>query len=180
MDYSLYAFRTELGWMALLEGPEAVAGLTFGYASKEAAVAPLRRSFGAALPGLGQSEVVERLQAFAEGEPDDFLDVSLALDHLTPFQTRIVAHCRRIGWGSTLSYAELAAKAGSSGAARAVGSTMATNRFPLIVPCHRVIASGGRLGGYSSPEGLMMKRRLLEREGAYPLVRPPPPVTAAR
>ena len=180
MEYSLCAFRTELGWMALVERPDALAGLTFGHPTKEAAIAPLRQTFGALVPTPEQSDLVGRLQAFAEGGQDDFLDVALALDHLTPFQRRIVAQCRRIRWGSTLSYAALAAKAGSSGAARAVGSTMATNRFPLIVPCHRVIASGGRLGGYSSPEGLMMKRRLLEREGSYPLARPAKRAKAAR
>ena len=95
----------------------------------------------------------------------DFSDVPLALDHLTPFGRRVVAACRRIPWGQTRSYGELAAECGSPGAARAVGSVMAKNRYPLIVPCHRVLAAGGELGGYSAPDGLKMKRRLLAMEG---------------
>ena len=66
--------------------------------------------------------------------------------------------------GLTRTYGELAAECGSPGAARAVGSVMAKNRYPLIVPCHRVLAAGGELGGYSAPDGLKMKRRLLEME----------------
>ena len=72
--------------------------------------------------------------------------------------------CRRIPYGRTMSYAELAAKAGSPNAARAVGNCMAGNRIPLIVPCHRVVCSDGRLGSYSAPGGTRMKRRLLDLE----------------
>ncbi len=75
-----------------------------------------------------------------------------------------MAACRRIPWGQTRSYAQLAAVAGRPGAARAVGSVMAKNRVPLVVPCHRVIASSGQLGGYSAPQGLSLKRRLLAME----------------
>jgi methylated-DNA-[protein]-cysteine S-methyltransferase len=109
-------------------------------------------------------ELVDDLQRFAAGEEVEFADVRVALDHLTPFARRIVAACRRIGWGRVSSYGELAARCGSPGAARAVGSVMAKNRYPLVVPCHRVLASGGGLGGYSAPEGLQMKRRLLAME----------------
>ena len=101
-----------------------------------------------------------------QGEPVDFADVPLALDHLTPFGRRVIAACRRFLGDSTRSYGELAAECGSPGAARAVGSVMAKNRYPLIVPCHRVLAAGGELGGYSAPDGLKMKRRLLAMESA--------------
>ncbi|MEX1224432.1 MAG: MGMT family protein, partial [Pirellulales bacterium] len=74
--------------------------------------------------------------------------------------------CRRIPIGQTMSYAELAAVAGSPGAARAVGNIMAGNRVPIIVPCHRVVGSGGSLGGYSSSGGLRTKRRLLSLEAS--------------
>jgi methylated-DNA-[protein]-cysteine S-methyltransferase len=94
----------------------------------------------------------------------DFSYVPLALDHLTPFARQVVVACRRISWGLVSSYGELAARCGSPGAARAVGSVMAKNRYPLVVPCHRVLAAGGALGGYSAPDGLRMKRRLLAME----------------
>ena len=79
--------------------------------------------------------------------------------------SRVIAACRRIPWGETRSYGDLATECGSPGAARAVGSVMAKNRYPLIVPCHRVLAAGGDIGGYSAADGLVMKRRLLAAEG---------------
>jgi methylated-DNA-[protein]-cysteine S-methyltransferase len=85
----------------------------------------------------------------------------------TPFQKRVIDVCRSIPWGSTLTYGQVAALAGSPGASRAVGSVMAKNRFPLIVPCHRVIGSNG-LGGFSAPDGLKLKSRLLANEGTIP------------
>jgi methylated-DNA-[protein]-cysteine S-methyltransferase len=83
---------------------------------------------------------------------------------VTDFQRKVLDACRAIPPGETLSYAELAVIAGAPGAARAVGNVMRTNRIPLVIPCHRVVGSGGSLGGYSAPDGLAMKRKLLERE----------------
>ena len=80
------------------------------------------------------------------------------------FQRRVLNQCRRVPCGATISYARLAAKAGYPGAARAVGNCMAGNPIPLIVPCHRVVCSDGRLGAYSAPGGTAMKRRLLALE----------------
>jgi methylated-DNA-[protein]-cysteine S-methyltransferase len=108
--------------------------------------------------------IASRLARFAETFSDRFLDVPLSLQHLGPFTQRVVEACRAIPPGQTASYADLAAQAGSPKAARAVGNAMARNRFPLIVPCHRVVGAGGNLGGYSAPQGLAMKRRLLECE----------------
>jgi methylated-DNA-[protein]-cysteine S-methyltransferase len=174
-------FLTELGWMAIAWCDEFLEGNAFGHASRRSAELSLAR-----MPGLpqafcrfdaeGQAEelpawtadLIDRLGRFAEGEPVDFSSVPLALGHLTPFARKVVAACRRIPWGQTRSYGELAAECGSPGAARAVGSVMAKNRYPLIVPCHRVLAAGGEIGGYSAPDGLKMKRRLLAMESILP------------
>jgi methylated-DNA-[protein]-cysteine S-methyltransferase len=73
---------------------------------------------------------------------------------------------REVGWGETVSYGELAEMAGRPGAARAVGTAMATNPLPFVIPCHRVVAAGGRIGGYGGgPEAIALKRSLLAREG---------------
>ena len=178
-------FATELNWMAIAWSDDLLVGNAFGYASQRTAELAL-----AQIPGLPQSffriategqmgdapkwvaELIDRLQRFAAGEPVGFSEVPLALDHLTPFGRHVIAACRRIPWGQTRSYGELAAECGSSGAARAVGSVMAKNRYPLIVPCHRVLAAGGDLGGYSAPEGLKMKRRLLDMESLVVPKRP--------
>src|SRR5207248_10965245 len=93
-------------------------------------------------------------------------DVPLDLSRLSEFQNRVVRACRRIARGRVRTYGELAAACGSPGAARAVGTVMAKNRYPIIVPCHRVVGSAGSLGGFSARDGINMKRRMLEMEGA--------------
>jgi methylated-DNA-[protein]-cysteine S-methyltransferase len=151
----------------------------FGYPSRRLAELALAR-----IPGMPQSfcrvtpegqvddvpqwvsNLIAKLKLYAAGEKIDFADTPLSLDHLTTFGARVIATCRRIPWGGTSSYGELATECGSPGAARAVGSVMAKNRYPLIVPCHRVLAAGGELGGYSALDGLKMKRRLLAMENA--------------
>jgi methylated-DNA-[protein]-cysteine S-methyltransferase len=173
------AFQTALGWMAIAWKGDALCGIVFGHVSRRSAELALARNLGAlrsqgdfAIASSDQEvphwvkEVIDALRRFAEGEPVEFVDVPLALDHLTPFGRRVVAACRRIGWGNTRSYGDLAEQCQAPGAARAVGTVMAKNRYPLIVPCHRVLAAGGALGGYSAPDGLRMKRRLLEMEGS--------------
>ena len=103
------------------------------------------------------------LTAYFQGAPTDF--AALTLDPRgTPFQLRVWQELRRIPWGQTISYKELARRVGSPKASRAVGQANAVNPIPLIIPCHRVIAADGGLGGYSS--GLDRKRWLLHHEGA--------------
>jgi len=158
-------FDSQLGWMAAcwLEGR--LVRLTFGYSSPQAAVANLAVDRDPGETTRSMNSLIERLQAFAAGErSDDFLDVPIRVTDKTPFQQAVIERCRRIPPGQTLSYGELARAVGHPGAARAVGSVMATNRFPLIVPCHRVVAAGGGLGGYSAPDGIRMKQRLLALE----------------
>lgn len=165
-----YLFRTELGWMGCLWSDEALARLTFGHATKDEAADALLRDVVGAVKLDGRAALAEalaeRLRRYAAGERDDFLDVPLANPPATEFKRRVIHQCRRIPPGKTLTYAQLAQRAGSSGAARAVGNIMATNPVPLIVPCHRVVGSAGGLGGYSAPQGLAMKRRLLQLEKA--------------
>src|SRR5207249_2714132 len=97
---------------------------------------------GAAIESMDWNPpLVRRLQAYAEGAADDFLDVPLDLSALSDFQRRVVKHCRRIPLGRTRTYGELAALAGSPGAARAAGNVMSANHTPLVMPCHRVVPS---------------------------------------
>ncbi|MBP89708.1 MAG: cysteine methyltransferase [Planctomycetaceae bacterium] len=142
-----------------------VARLTFGHDSAQEAWRKLD------YPELPSSErrqeqrIIKRLQTYAAGNrDDDFQDVTLDVSHMTAFQQAVTECCRRIPIGETRSYGELAEVAGHPGAARAVGRVMATNRFPLIVPCHRVVAAGGAIGGFSAPNGIAMKQRLLRPE----------------
>src|SRR6188474_3221137 len=139
-----YLFPSELGWMALTWQDNRLHQLTIGHPSAAAAAAALRNSADTlvcdpkSLPAWVR-DLTERLQSYTAGIAEDFADIPLNLTHLSEFQTRVVRACRKIRRGRVRSYGELATAAGSPGAARAVGSVMAQNRFPIIVPCHRVI-----------------------------------------
>lgn len=160
-------FDSPLGWMATLWRGGRLSRLAFGLVGPVQAVRSVEAT-DLPLADHDRSDLIPRLQAFAGGAVDDFLDVSLDWDGVSDFQRCVLGQCRKIRWSQTVSYGQLAKRAGSPRAARAVGRVMATNRWPLIVPCHRVIASGGGLGGYSARQGLRMKRKLLAREAVFP------------
>jgi methylated-DNA-[protein]-cysteine S-methyltransferase len=116
--------------------------------------------------GIGASplnELAERLRSYFGGGRDSFADVAIELDGYTAFQRAVVETLRSVPWGEVVTYGELAALAGYPNAQRAAGSVCAHNRFPLVVPCHRVIAANG-IGRYGA-SGVEYKRRLLELEG---------------
>jgi methylated-DNA-[protein]-cysteine S-methyltransferase len=109
-------------------------------------------------------ELGARLRAHLGGELQDFAQVPLELDGVPEFHRRVYQAARQVLPGQKASYGELAARVGSPGAARAVGQAMGKNPFPIVVPCHRIVAAGGKLGGYSGYGGLALKRALLELE----------------
>jgi methylated-DNA-[protein]-cysteine S-methyltransferase len=173
----MVVFPSALGWMAGAWRGSVLLGLTFNHADPQAAQTSLMKTLSdgehnilTPMPVLDeptpqQARLVARLQAFAEGAADAFDDVPLDLHGMTAFQRGVTERCRAIPAGQVLTYGQLAAQAGSPLAARAAGQVMAKNRWPLIVPCHRVVGTGGRLGGYSAPDGLAVKQQLLQREG---------------
>jgi len=105
----------------------------------------------------------EAIKRYFDGHEVTF-DAQPALEDCPPFFARVYDACRRVGYGQVVTYGELARMAGRPGAARAVGAAMAGNPVPLIVPCHRVVAANGRLGGFSAAGGTALKRRLLGLE----------------
>lgn len=104
-----------------------------------------------------------QLQNYFDGGCLDF-QVRIDLGSESTFQREVTQACRTIPFGETLTYGQLADLAGYPGAARAVGSVMANNLIPLVIPCHRVVAAGGKLGGFSAPGGSNTKKRLLQLE----------------
>lgn len=115
-------------------------------------------------PNLQQRAILERITKYAAGEPTDLSDIPVAIGDRTLFQQAVLKACQAVPWGDTLSYAGLAKAAGRPKSARAVGNVMATNRTPLLIPCHRIVASGGKLGGFTAPGGVDTKQRLLKLE----------------
>ena len=110
----------------------------------------------------GDHPLVKRLRAYFAGGHESFSDLELELDWCTHFQRGAIEAIRSIPYGETATYGEVAALAGHPKAPRAVGSVCATNRFAVVVPCHRVVTADG-LGSYGSL-GVGYKRRLLELE----------------
>jgi methylated-DNA-[protein]-cysteine S-methyltransferase len=139
----------------------------------------LRAEWPAAVEAHGMlPELCDGVAAYFEGDPVEFRTL-VDLSRFTPFQQSVLKACARLSYGQTASYADLAASAGKPLAARAVGNTMARNTCPLIIPCHRVLRCGGGLGGFSGPEGTVLKQRMLDWEASHvadarPATRPSP------
>jgi methylated-DNA-[protein]-cysteine S-methyltransferase len=137
----------------------------------------LRRIPGAtaSAPTSEMATVVTAVKRYFAGEEVDFSGVKLDLEDQDDFFKRIYDAARRIGWGHTTTYGTLAKELGAGPeAARDVGQAMAKNPVALIIPCHRVLAAGGKIGGFSAPGGSNTKQRMLEMEGVH--VAPPKPV----
>ena len=138
----------------------------------------LLRRIPDAWPGTPPPEVTDAIAAvkrYFVGEEIDFSSIKLDLGALDSFFERIYVAARQIGWGHTTTYGALAKQLGAGPeAARDVGQAMARNPVALIIPCHRVLAAGGKIGGFSAPGGSTAKARMLELEGVQ--LAPPKPV----
>ena len=157
------------GFVGIVASPR---GLTYLSMSKSQGAAEdrVRREFPTAERDNDlMPEVRVQLGQYFAGKAVDF-DVTIDLSPLTDFQRKVLSACAKIPRGQVLSYAELARRLNRPRAARAVGNALARNPIPVVIPCHRVIASNGQLGGYSAEQGLNMKRRLLELECASPSI----------
>jgi methylated-DNA-[protein]-cysteine S-methyltransferase len=106
------------------------------------------------------------LQRYFAGEEVNFSDVAVDLSGLSDFQQKLYQLLRGVGWGQTTTYGELARALGCPDA-RDVGQAMGKNPVPIIVPCHRVLAAGSKIGGFSAPGGAVTKEKLLALEGVH-------------
>ncbi len=107
----------------------------------------------------------KQIISYFEGKFVDFnTDNTVLLDGTGKFSNKILTICQKIKYGQTTTYKELAKKAGYPDSSRAVGNVLAKNPIPLIIPCHRIIRSDGKLGGFTAPGGTNLKKRLLEHE----------------
>jgi methylated-DNA-[protein]-cysteine S-methyltransferase len=116
-------------------------------------------------PPQAIARAIADLQRYFAGERIDFSGMAVDLTGVSPFYVRVYEIARQIGWGETATYGELAARAGSPGAARGVGQALSRNPVAVIIPCHRILASGNKVGGFSAYGGTVSKERLLALEG---------------
>lgn len=170
IDYAL--FETALGWCAIAWTAAGISGVQLPGASQRQTVARLGASGPAGSPDDERVGPVVRaivgLLAGA-GDPDGVLAAAV-LDRtgVPAFNQRVYQVTQAIPAGQTLSYGEVADRIGVPGSARAVGRALGDNPYPIVVPCHRVLAADGSMHGFSAPGGLETKRRMLQIEGALP------------
>ena len=164
--YSIHTFETSFGWVALLGADSGIRRSSLPCDSPDACVSDLgAEAEGAVAAPERFAELQRRLVAYFDGQDENFDDVPLDLDGAAEFHRRAWAACRTIPRGETRTYKWLARAAGSPKAARAAGQSMAKNKAPIIVPCHRVIGTDGGLRGFGSGKTrLDLKRRLLDME----------------
>lgn len=162
----LSVFETELGWFGLVGHHGAAIRLYIGHATPVDLHKKMDKEFGeTAVDAIDWNPALrQQLEDFACGTPVEFSRFETRYFRQTQFQAAVVQAARRIPYGKTCSYGELARAAGSPGAARAVGTVMSSNLLPIIVPCHRVLAAGGKLGGFSAPRGIQLKKQMLALE----------------
>lgn len=180
-NLDLISFDTPCGWIAIVLDGLTIRRVSPGHRTESAALravgpefagTPARKSKQTRDEGDNVRDkrfadsVAARIRDYLGGERDDFRDLNVEMSYLTPLGRQVFELCRRIPRGHTQTYQELAAAVGRPGAARAIGNFMASNRTPLVVPCHRVVGSGGQLGGFTAPGGVALKRCLLAIESA--------------
>ena len=164
-------FDTAVGRCGIAWGPGGIRALQLPEATEAATRARLARRCPDAVeaePAGAVRAAVEAIVALLEGERSDLGGIVLDMAGIPAFHRRVYEIARAIPPGRTLTYGEVAARLGEPGAARAVGQALGRNPFAIVVPCHRVVATGGGLGGFSAGGGAATKRRMLAIEGAEP------------
>ena len=174
MHYTL--FETAIGTCGVVWHARGLTGVHLPDTSPARTRASVAHRFPEAVPAEPPPSVrqaIAGIVALLRGEKRDLREIALDFAALPPFSRRVYEIARTIDPGSTLTYGDIARRLGSPGTARAVGHALARNPWPIIVPCHRVLAADGRMGGFSAPGGVATKRKMLEIEGVGG-VQPPP------
>jgi methylated-DNA-[protein]-cysteine S-methyltransferase len=173
-------FDTAIGWAGIAWSDRGLVGVHLPERDPEVA----RRSFLRRFPDAGEASspqplrvTVDGIRALMRGEKPDLSAAPLDLSRTPDFHARVYAIARAIPPGETLTYGEIATRLGDRLLARDVGQALGANPWPIVVPCHRVTAAGGKPGGFSARGGVNTKLKLLAIEGAA-IVQPPPAAAA--
>jgi methylated-DNA-[protein]-cysteine S-methyltransferase len=168
-EHGFALFDTDVGPCGIAWGARGVTGVQLPEASEARTRARLVRRYPHAREAPPPAEVrrvIDGIVSLLRGQASDLSAATLDMDGLPEFDRRVYEVARGIAPGATLSYGEIAARLGERGLARDVGQALGRNPLPLIVPCHRVLAAGGKAGGFSANGGVTTKLRLLTIERA--------------
>ena len=170
-DQSYALFETAIGTCGIVWTARGVCGLQLPEKDAAATRARVQRRHPTAVeaaPPPAIRRAIDGIVALLAGEKRDLTDIKVDDDGQAEFNKRVYAIARKIPPGQTMSYGEIAERLGDKTLARAVGQAMGENPTPIIMPCHRVLAAGGKTGGFSAPGGVVTKLQLLTNEGAQP------------
>jgi len=162
-------FDTAIGCCGIAWGAHGIVGVQLPERHDRATRDRLSRRYPDACeapPPPAVQHAIADIVSLLRGEARELSGIALDMQDVPLFHQRVYAVARGIPQGATLSYGEIASRIGDRGAAREVGEAMGKNPFPIIVPCHRVLAAGGKVGGFSAAGGVTTKLRLLNIEGA--------------
>jgi methylated-DNA-[protein]-cysteine S-methyltransferase len=162
-----HLFQTELGLCGIAWSDDGITRFRLPDPDRDAAEQQLSAKAEPQPPPAHIKAAIAQAERYFAGERIDFTGIGLDLSGVDPFRRTIYGTLRAVSWGETVTYGELAKRAGSPGTAQDVGVAMARNPVPLIIPCHRVLAAGGKLGGFSAPGRTETKQRMLALEGVF-------------
>ena len=165
--YGFTLFDTAIGRCGVAWSGRGLVGVQLPEAGDMETHERMLRRFPAAAETPPPPEVrdaIDAIVALLQGQPSDLSAIALDMEGVAPFHRRVYEVARTIPPGKTLAYGEVAARLGAAGAARAVGQALGHNPFPIVVPCHRVVAASGKIGGFSAHGGTATKRRMLAIE----------------
>jgi methylated-DNA-[protein]-cysteine S-methyltransferase len=164
-----HLFDTKLGVAGIAWSDDGITRFRLPDPDRAAAERDVKTKGTPAEPPAAIAAVVEEAKRYFAGERIDFSAIKLDLASIDAFRRAIYDALRKVGFGETVTYGELAKRAGADApqVAQDVGVAMARNPVPLIIPCHRVLAAGGKLGGFSAPGRTEAKQRMLALEGVF-------------
>lgn len=175
MDQHFALFDTAIGTCAIVWGESGIVGASLPSENDRTTTAHIQKRYAGAIASAPTAQIaaaIEQIKALMQGEKRDLLEVKLDMTGIPEFSRKVYGVARAIPPGMTMTYGEVSAKLNAPGTARVVGQALGANPFPPIVPCHRILASGGKAGGFSAPGGLETKMRLLNIERANVPVEP--------
>jgi methylated-DNA-[protein]-cysteine S-methyltransferase len=170
-EQNFTVFETAIGCCGVVWNARGLIGVQIPEASEAATRTRVRKRFPAAEEASPPSDVrnaMDGIMALLRGEPRDLTNVTIDNEGTPEFNARVYAIARTIPPGQTMTYGEIAERLGDKLLAREVGTALGQNPCPIVMPCHRVLAAGGKTGGFSATGGVVTKLRLLTIEGAQP------------
>lgn len=163
VEYSL--FKTPIGWCGVIKNQKGLKRILIGYIKRHQLIKHIEEYFYNTITKVPPTgELIENIKLYCSGEKISFNKFKIDWSLLTPFQHKVLKKAMKIPYGTVTTYGVLAQKIGSPRGSRAVGNALSNNPFPLLIPCHRIVRSDGKIGGFSAGGGKKLKEKLLRME----------------